>query len=133
VAKKRRSRITLTGALLIAAAVALLILTIGPTRDYFRQRAEMETLNRELQSIMQENENLKVETERLNTDAYIEQQARLRLGLIRPGEEAYLVVPPKQVPPVKDETVKPKKAASPAKKRSWWQTVVDYFEALCAG
>ncbi len=128
-AGKPRKRLPLRTFLLFAAAAAILFLTIAPAREVLRQRAEIEDLSVELNNIKTQNNDLRLETQRLNTDAYIEQQARERLGLIKPGEEPFLLVPPKQAPPkpAAKPAVKPK--TKPAAK-SWWQQIIDYFEAL---
>ncbi len=82
--------------ILVILAMFLIGLSIAPARELLRQRKELNNLEQELAAIKGENQNLRDEVERLNTDDYIEQQARARLGLIKPGEKAYVIVPPKQ-------------------------------------
>lgn len=129
-AKASRSKITARarGFVILAVVAGLLATSIAPVRQIFRQRAEIARLQQTLENLKVENKNLSIETERLNTDAYIEQQARLRLGLMKPGEEPYMIVPPKQVPP---SAVKPapKKAVKPAPK-AWWQDAIDYIKTI---
>jgi cell division protein FtsB len=127
-------KITIRGALLLAAALALIITAIAPAREMLRQREEIERLEKTLAGVQRSNKELKEETSRLNTDAYIEQQARERLGLIKPGEEPFLVVPPKQEPPPEE---KPKingqakqQAGTSTAKKSWWSGVVEFFADL---
>ncbi len=128
-AGKPRKRLPLRTLLLFVAAAAILFLTVAPAREVLRQRAEIEELSVELNNIKTQNSELRVETQRLNTDAYIEQQARERLGLIKPGEEPFLLVPPKQEPPKPATKPAAKPKAKPAPK-SWWQQIVDYFDSL---
>lgn len=129
-AKAQRGRLTWKGAVLLVLAAGLLFLTIAPARQVLRQRAQIADLERTLVSVKGENKNLREETGRLNTDAYIEEQARLRLGLIKPGEEPYMIVPPKQqtsqTPAPAPKTAK-KPAAKPA---PWYQQVINYFNSL---
>ena len=129
--KKRSGGLNWKGAVLLVLAAGLLFLTIAPARQVLRQRAQISDLERSLSSIKNENKSLRDETNRLNTDAYIEEQARLRLGLIKPGEEPYMIVPPKQTTPAPAAGAKPapKKAAAP-KPVPWYQQVIDYFSSL---
>lgn len=128
-AGRPRRRLTLKAIFLIMAAAAILFLTIAPAREILRQRAQIDKMSSELDSIRLQNSELKLETQRLNTDAYIEKQARERLGLIKPGEEPFLLVPPKQEPPKPAAKTPVKPKPKPAVK-SWWQQVVDYFSSL---
>jgi cell division protein FtsB len=129
-AKKSRSKTTARVRILaiLIVVAALLFTSIAPVKQIFSQRAEIARLEQSLENLKIENKNLSIETERLNTDAYIEQQARLRLGLMKPGEEPYMIVPPKQTPP---SAAKP--APKPVKKvipKTWWQDAIDYMASL---
>ena len=128
-AKATQGRLTWKGALLIVLAAGLLFLTIAPARQVLQQRARIADLERTLGSVKDENRSLREETDRLNTDAYIEEQARLRLGLIKPGEEAYMIVPPKQQAP-QAEPKAAKKAGAAPQAAPWYQQVIDYFGSL---
>ncbi len=114
---------------MLVLAAGLLFLTIAPARQVLQQRARIATLERTLTSVKDENKTLREETDRLNTDAYIEQQARLRLGLIKPGEEPYMIVPPKQPTPKTTTAAKPAKPAAPPTTKPWYQQVIDYFSS----
>lgn len=128
-AGKPRRRLTFRAILLIGATAAILFLTIAPAREIFRQRAEIDDMSVELNNIKKQNSELRLETQRLNTDAYIEKQARERLGLIKPGEEPFLLVPPKQEPPKPEVKPAVKSKPKPSSK-SWWEQIVDYFSSL---
>ncbi len=133
-AGKPRRRITLPGLLLILMAGAILFLTIAPVREILNQRAEIDQLGSQLNVIKKRNEQLRVETQRLNTDAYIEKQARERLGLIKPGEEPYVIVPPAQQAPAPAQTAKPAQPVLKSKpkpvSKPWYQQIADYFSSL---
>lgn len=65
-----------------------------PARQLAGQRSDMEALETRLAAIAAENERLAAEVARLEDPAQLETLARERLGLVRPGEDAYLFVEP---------------------------------------
>jgi cell division protein FtsB len=75
----------------LAAAVFLFIL---PTRTYLAQRRSLSAAETRLQVFHDQNTKLAASVTRLQTDAEIEHLARERYGLVKPGEKAYLMVPP---------------------------------------
>ncbi len=133
-AKAQRGRLTWKGAVLLILAAGLLFLTIAPARQVLQQRARIADLQRTLDSVKDENKTLREETDRLNTDAYIEEQARLRLGLIKPGEEPYMIVPPKQEAPkaAAPSAKTAKKSTAKPKQQPWYEQVVEYIKSLFA-
>ena len=76
------------------ALVALLFLAVFPTRTYLAQRRDLAATERRLAVLSGENKELAQRVERLNTDAEIERLAREQYNLVRPGEEAYAILPP---------------------------------------
>ena len=92
--------------ILLAAVTVIAALFIGvyPTRTYLNQRSALQKAQHQLTVLNNENSKLEQEAADLNTDARIEQLARERYNLVRPGEEAYAILPappPKvAVPPV---------------------------------
>lgn len=127
-----KSKLTPKAIFILLLAGALVVLSVTPARELYKQFQEVKKLEKELASLRQQNEKLKEEVERLKTDAYIEQQARARLGLVKPGEQAYVIVPPKQSAKegrAKEEARKKalKKAAKP---QTWWERVITFFEGL---
>ena len=75
----------------LAAAVFLFIL---PTRTYLAQRRSLSAAETRLRVFRDQNTKLAASATRLQTDAEIERLARENYGLVKPGEKAYLVVPP---------------------------------------
>jgi cell division protein FtsB len=55
---------------------------------------ELDEVNAEVASLEAHNERLKARVDLLNTPTGIEEVAREKLGLVKPGELAYAVVPP---------------------------------------
>ncbi|MCG0275807.1 MAG: septum formation initiator family protein [Thermosediminibacteraceae bacterium] len=56
------------------------------------RRQELE-LSREMSRLIEERKKLEKEIELLNTESYIEELARDQLGLVKPGEIIYKVLP----------------------------------------
>ena len=75
----------------LAAAVFLFIL---PTRTYLAQRHSLSAAETRLRVFGDQNAQLAASATRLQTDAEIERVARENYGLVKPGEKAYLMVPP---------------------------------------
>ena len=66
---------------------------LAPTvRSYFSQRGEIAALERQVAQGAERVAQLEAEQERWEDPAYIEQQARERLKLVRPGEVSYTVL-----------------------------------------
>ena len=92
--------------ILLAAVTVIAALFIGvyPTRTYFSQRSALQKAQHQLTVLSDENAKLDQEAADLNTDARVEQLARENYGFVRPGEEAFAILPaPPQkiaVPPV---------------------------------
>lgn len=80
---------------LIGAAVLVVFLVAGvfPTRTYLHQREEIATAEAKLQILSAENGKLGDRVEQLHTDSEIERLAREQYNLVRPGEEAYAILP----------------------------------------
>ena len=85
-----------------AAAVTLLFLLMGaafltqvvPYRQIIETQREVATARAELQALESENAELGADVAALQTDAEIERLAREKLGYVRPGEKAYVVLDP---------------------------------------
>jgi cell division protein FtsB len=85
------------GAQIIAflLVVGLLVaMAIQPTRQLLQQRQRVSTMNQDLKHVSGVNTRLADRIERLQDPDYIEQRAREQIGLVRPGEKTYIVLPP---------------------------------------
>ena len=73
----------------------LLALGLGvfPTRSFLDQRSDVSDAERRLAVLREQNEALADQLERLSTPEEIERLAREQYSLVRPGEEAYSVLP----------------------------------------
>jgi cell division protein FtsB len=86
----RRTLVLLVAA---GATLALLVLVVFPTRSYLHERASVNGAAHQLQSLNAQNRQLNGQIGRLNSDAEIERLARKDYGLVKPGEEAYAILP----------------------------------------
>ena len=73
--------------------VGFLFGAVFPTRTYVAQRGEISATTERLELFREQNKRLRAEIERLQSDEEIERIARARFNLVKPGEEAYAIVP----------------------------------------
>lgn len=73
--------------------VAALFVFVFPTRTYLAQRAETQRTEHQLQVLQEQNDALSARVTALDTDAEIERIAREQFDLIRPGEQAFAILP----------------------------------------
>ncbi|MEV5550204.1 septum formation initiator family protein [Streptomyces sp. NPDC052309] len=90
----RRSRLTGRAALLAMVICTLVVALAYPIRQYVAQRAEIADLQRQRQETEERVEQLRDLKARWQDDAYAEQQIRLRLHYVMPGETGYIVIDP---------------------------------------
>lgn len=88
---RRRARVT-AGLAVTVLLVGVLFVAVLPTSTFLDQRSDTSRLEAELAEIEAERATIAAEIERFGTDSEIEAQAR-RNGYVRPGEEAYNVLP----------------------------------------
>ncbi|HEX7096393.1 MAG TPA: septum formation initiator family protein [Acidimicrobiales bacterium] len=99
-----RAKRVLFVALFAITVLAVLVIGVFPTQQYLEQRAEVSARREELRELQAENAALAAQVAALQTDDEIERIARSEYNLVKPGEEAYVVLPPpdtgRRVPPV---------------------------------
>lgn len=69
---------------------AIAIAYVQPIRAYFDAKGEVATRKVERSSLLREQAQLRKELALTETDAFLEREAR-RLGLVRPGEQLFIV------------------------------------------
>ena len=74
--------------ILILAATAIV-----PLRQYLTQRSEIGSLERKIEALIQERNRLELRVEQLNDPQELERIARECLGMVKPGEIAFVAVP----------------------------------------
>ncbi|HSS09797.1 MAG TPA: septum formation initiator family protein [Acidimicrobiales bacterium] len=101
--------------LLLASVVlvGLLFLFVLPARTYLSQHNNLSAAATRMKVLSAENAKLEQRVKQLQTDAEIERLAR-QYGLVKPGEQAYALLPPKQPAP---PPTPPKKPSH----HGWWE------------
>lgn len=84
-------------------------LYLDPTKTWMKQNSEMGVLDKRIGEVEKRNQALTKEQNELMSDEYIEQKAREELGLVKPGEEAYVVVDPAKKQEAVPNSQEPKK------------------------
>jgi cell division protein FtsB len=92
-AAPRRARLSARGALLLVVVALLLVAAIAPVRNLMDQRRQMRELQSQAVTLQRQNSVLQAQVNQLNDPLYVEQLARRCLGMVRPGEIAFVVVP----------------------------------------
>ncbi|WP_030377504.1 MULTISPECIES: FtsB family cell division protein [unclassified Streptomyces] len=93
----RRSRLTGRAALLALVLCTMIVALAYPMRQYVSQRARIADEEREQRQARERVEQLRDLKARWQDDAYAEQQIRLRLHYVLPGETGYVVADPSAV------------------------------------
>lgn len=89
--KKKNIRINgsrLTATVIVAALIVVLLMSVN---SIFNLRAEQKTLKAENEALLLEKESLQDELKNVSDKEYIEEQARIQLKLIKPGEILYIL------------------------------------------
>ena len=73
--------------------VAVMLIAIFPTRTYLAQRRRIAATQERIAVLSRTNDSLGQRVETLHTDAEVERLAREQYNLVRPGEEAYAILP----------------------------------------
>ncbi len=92
-AARPRARFTARAAVLAVIVVALLFYLLVPLKAYLAQRSTLDRLDRQVEQLQHQNAQLEAQVRRLNDPRYVEQRARECLGMVRPGEISFIVVP----------------------------------------
>jgi cell division protein FtsB len=86
---------------------AILLMALPPARQLYAQQRSIAAEEAKLALLSEENARLEQRLARLQDPDYIEKLAREQLGMVRPGEISYVVVPPEASAP-EPEPAKPK-------------------------
>ena len=78
--------------------IGVVVLSVAPARMYFEQQAELARFEREASVLQRENDALAARAEQLRDQAFLERLARQCLGMVKPGEIAFVVVPAEGAP-----------------------------------
>lgn len=110
--------------LLAVGAAISAFLVFFPAKQLIGEHLRVTRLEARLQALKAENDQIQAQVKRLQDPAELELIARERLGLVKPGERAYLLVP--------QETAKPQapKKVEPA---TWYERLWDRAWSLVRG
>lgn len=112
--------------LLMGAAFVTQVVPYGQILDSRREVAEAQA---RLETLQQENRGLQADVAALGTDAEIEKLAREKLGYVRPGETAYVVLDPPGTP----EPVEPVEPEPEPVDKTWVDQVWDFLTGADLG
>jgi len=80
------------------ALTGLLVYAVFPVRTYLNQRSDTDRAREQLDVLGEENDRLEQRAGELRDDETVEEIARRDHGLVMPGEEPYIVLPPPDQP-----------------------------------
>ncbi len=95
----RTARLSARGAALAVVVVFLLTLAVAPFRILLEQRGQLGELERQTTELRQESAELHAQIDLLNDPRNLERLARECLGMVHPGEIAFVTVPKHGPPP----------------------------------
>lgn len=120
---------TALATLLILIMGAAFLTQVVPYGQIIDSQRQVEEARAELAQLESENSTLQADVEALQTDAEIERLAREKLGYVRPGETAYVVLDP---PGTEEETTPSEPAPEPVEK-TWVDEVWEFLTGADLG
>jgi len=106
--------------------IVLLQQAAGPVQAWFAQRTQLATLRAEVAARQAAVSELDDQANRLKDPAYVEDLARTRLHMVKPGEQSYIVVGG-QRPVLTDAPLVTSVATDVG--QPWWTTLVNHIAA----
>lgn len=110
--------------ILVLNVVLLFFVVVSFGREYVRNYEidkEIKNLEAEAQKLESENENILSLVNRLQTADYLEEEARLKLGLKKPGEQVVVIPEPEMDAAAGQEIVlAANEEKEPSNPRLWW-------------
>ncbi len=82
----------------VAVVLVAIVTNVVPFRQVVDQRAEINATRNQLAALVAENATLTEQVGALGTPIEVERIAREKLGYVRPGETAYVVIAPEPEP-----------------------------------
>jgi cell division protein FtsL len=93
-----RMRPTPRASILMFVVFLVAVFAVAPTRAYLHQRAQLSDLQRQADQLQQQNTDLERRIADLNDPATLERLARECLGMVEPGEIAFVPIPKGRAP-----------------------------------
>lgn len=96
--RRRRPRLTARAVVLLMLVGSVMALSVAPARMYLDQRAELAQMERQAAALQRKNDALSLRADQLRDPAFLERLARQCLGMVKPGETAFVAVPKEGAP-----------------------------------
>jgi cell division protein FtsB len=90
---KTSVRLTAQAAMLLIVMLVIFAFALAPLRAYLGQRSALADVQRQAEKLERQNERLQERLLELNDPRELERLARACLGMVRPGETAFVTVP----------------------------------------
>jgi cell division protein FtsL len=90
---RTRARLTARAGILAALVVIVAILSIVPLKQFLGQRAQIARLEQDAAELQRANGQLREQVARLHDPEELERLARQCLGMVKPGETAFVTIP----------------------------------------
>jgi cell division protein FtsB len=90
---RRAVRFTARAGILLVMMLLVGSFAISPLRDYFGQSAQLSQLTRQVTQLQQQKAALETRIANLHDPQYLQLLARECLGLVKPGQTAFVTVP----------------------------------------
>lgn len=105
---------------LAIVSIVLLLAIALPLRNYFEQRNEIKQVSQAIAQKQQRKEELLAELDRFQNKAYLDEQARNRLGVIAPGEVPFRILDPGLT---KEDSLTTKNPTESTDSQVWYETL----------
>ncbi len=118
---------------LVATVVLVGVLLVAgfPFHTYLQQRHSLAQASQQLDQLGRQDRSLQAQIRQLQTDSQVEQLARSVYHLVKPGEQAYTVLPLPPAAPAPSHRQPPARPAGPQQAepthRGLWQRIVNEF------
>lgn len=89
--ERERPRLTGRAAVLLVGVSVLLVMAAVPARQYLHQRGRIGELDRQAAELEAQNAELRAEIAALHDPVRLEELARACLGMVAPGEVAFVI------------------------------------------
>jgi len=126
---KKRTRLNYGRIIMLGIILYFIIWAIYPITYRAQQGRELESLKKQLVQTNKQNNQLSKEVQYLQSDTYVEQEAR-SLGLSKPDEEVIVVIPQDSKKPLKGKENGVEKNRDTGQPASLWQRIVGVFSGV---
>jgi cell division protein FtsB len=92
-AERPSTRLNARAVALLLIALAVMLLAIAPLRGYLDERGALRDLQSQAALLERQNQALQTQIDQLSDATFLERIARECLGMVKPGETAFVVVP----------------------------------------